>query len=99
MYLDDVVSAIVAALGQRQDGIFDLTSPECLSMDDLVKLLNRSQAIKLNRIPPFIAKLLPWVVPDLPAALVDVMLADSIGNPQRAIEAFNLGLTSLKQVW
>ncbi|UIE38342.1 SDR family oxidoreductase [Leptodesmis sichuanensis] len=99
VYLDDVVSAIVAALEQGQDSIFDLAGPECLSMDDLVKLLNRSQAIKLNHIPPFIAKLLPWVVPDLPAALVDVMLADSVGNPQRAIEAFNLELTSLKQVW
>jgi dTDP-4-dehydrorhamnose reductase len=46
-----------------------------------------------------IAKLLPWVVRDLPSALVDVMLAESIGDPQRAVQAFDLKLTSLRQAW
>lgn len=99
IYLDDVVSAILAALHQEHDGIFDLAGSERLSMDDLVTLLNRNNSIKRSHLPPMIARLLPWVVRDLPAALVDVMLAESVGDPQRVIEAFSLKLTPLSQVW
>ncbi|NJN89831.1 MAG: NAD-dependent epimerase/dehydratase family protein [Leptolyngbyaceae cyanobacterium SL_5_14] len=99
VYIEDVVSAIIAALCQEQDGVFDLAGAECLSMDDLVKLLNRKETIKVNHLPPLIAKLLPWVVQDLPAALVDVMLSDSLADPKPVIEAFDLRLTPLREVW
>ena len=52
-----------------------------------------------NHLPPPIAKLLPWVVRDLPSALVDVMLADSVGDPQPAVREFDLKLTPLRQAW
>ncbi len=99
IYLNDVVSAIIAALHQRHNGIFDLAGTECLSMDDLVKLLNSNNTIKINHLPPLIARFLSRFARDLPSALVEVMLADSVGNSQRAVERFNLTLTPLRQIW
>lgn len=99
VYIDDVVSAIIAALHQEHNGMFDLTGPESLSVDELVHLLNHADQMKVHHLPSMIAKLLPWVMRDFPAALVDVMLTDSAGDPQRVVEAFDLKLTPLKQVW
>jgi NADH dehydrogenase len=98
VYIEDVVSAIIAALCQKQDGVFDLAGTECLSMDDLVNLLNK-KTVKVNHLPPPIAKLLPWVVQDLPAALIDIMLADSLADSKSVVEAFDLKLTPLREVW
>ncbi len=99
IYLDDVVAAIVAALQQDQNGVFDLAGAEELSMDELATLLNRRQTVRKSHLPNLIARLLPWVTRDLPAALVDVMLTDSVGNPQSTVAAFSLKLTPLRQVW
>ena len=99
VYVDDVISAIMSALDHNQSGVFDLAGSECFSMDELVKLLNQNASVKINHIPPFVAKLLPWIIRDLPPALVDVMLSDSISNPQHSIEAFDLKLTPLREIW
>jgi NADH dehydrogenase len=99
IYLDDVVTAILAALQQQHDGVFNLVGPESLAIDDLVNLLNPKDTVKVTHLPPLVAKLLPWVVRDLPAALVDVMLRESVGDPQRVVATFDLTLTPLKQVW
>lgn len=99
IYLDDVVSAILAALHQAHNGRFELAGPDLVSMDELVRILNAPHPVNVRHLPPALAKLLPWIVADLPAALVDVMLQDSVGNAQAAIEAFHLKLTSLQQVW
>jgi NADH dehydrogenase len=99
IYIDDVVSAIMAALHQPQSGVFDLAGPESMSMDDWVKLLNHDDSVKTLHLPPLIARLLPLVVRDLPAALVNVMLEDSVAEAQHTVETFNLKLTSLQHVW
>lgn len=97
--LDDVVSAILAALNQPQAGIFELAGPNCLSMDALVVLLNANPAVQINHLPPWLARKLPWVLRDLPTALVEVMMADSLGNSDAAIATFGLQLTALRQIW
>lgn len=99
VYIDDVVSAIVAALQKKQQGVFNLVGPDCLSIDELVKLLNGSDSVKVTHLPPIVAKGLAWVRPTLPSALVDVMLKDSIGDSQEVKETFNLQLTPLAKVW
>jgi len=47
VFLGDVVSAIVAALEpaleRRTDGTFDLPGPDSMTLDDLVRLLNRDR--------------------------------------------------------
>lgn len=106
IYLGDVVTAIVLALEHPHDGTFDLVGPGRFSMDGLVSLLNRNggafprnHSLKVKHLPDRLARLLPWVVRGLPAALVDVMLRDSAGEPKRAVETFGLELTPLQQVW
>lgn len=99
IYLDDVVGAIVAALDRDRDGIFELAGPECRPLDEWIRAFNGGDRVKLVHLPAFIARWLPRIVPDLPGALIEVMLADSIGNPDAAIAAFGIQLTSLTQVW
>lgn len=99
IYGGDVVSAIIQALENPQAGIFDLAGPECLSLNDWVRFFNHSQTIKINHLSPPIARLLPWVLPNLPRALVEVMLGDSIGNAQPAVKLWGLKLTPLSQIW
>lgn len=99
IYINDVVRAIATALDQEYDGCFELAGPECLAIDDLVRLLNGNESVHIRHIPPRLARMLPWVVRDLPAALVDVMLRDSLGNSGPALNALGIQLTSLRQVW
>ena len=99
VFLGDVVSAIITALERDVDGTFDLPGPESMTLDDLVRLLNRDQSVPIRHIPAPLARLLPFVVRDLPGALVDVMLGDCVGDPSRVRREFGLMLTSLRQVW
>lgn len=99
VYIDDVVAAIIAALEQEHNGVFNLVGSECLSIDELVKLLNGGDSVKVTHLPPVVAKLLAWIMPTLPSALVEVMLQDSVGESQKVTETFDLKLTPLAEVW
>lgn len=88
VFLGDVVSGIITALEQNHDGIFDFTGPDTMTMDDLVKIINRNPHLKINHIPPFFAKLLPIITSELTKPLVEVMLADSLGNSQDFMDTF-----------
>jgi NADH dehydrogenase len=99
IYLGDVVNAIITAIEQDHSGIFDLVGLESMTMDDLVKLVNHNQSVKISHLPSFIARLLPLIIKDLPLGLIDVMLNDSIGNSQKFGDTFQTKLTSLKEIW
>jgi nucleoside-diphosphate-sugar epimerase len=99
VFLGDVVSAIITALERGADGAFDLPGPESMSLDDLVRLLNRDQSVPIRHVPAPLARLLPFVVRDLPRALVDVMLGDCVGDPTQVRRELGLMLASLRQVW
>lgn len=99
VFLGDVVAAIVAALEQRVAGTFELPGPEPMALDELVRLLNRDQSVPMRHIPAQLARLLPFVVRDLPRALVDVMLGDCVGDPAPVCNELGLTLASLRQVW
>src|SRR5262245_42472884 len=99
VFLGDVVSAIITALERGADGTFDLPGPESMTLVDYVKLLNRDQRVPIRHVPAPLARLLPFVVRDLPRALVDVMLGDCVGDPTQVRREFGLMLTSVRQVW
>jgi nucleoside-diphosphate-sugar epimerase len=99
IYLGDVVNAIIAAIEQDHPGIFDLVGLESMTMDDLVKIVNNDQSVKISHLPSFIARLLPLIIKDLPLGLIDVMLNDSIGNSQKFRDSFQINLTSLREIW
>lgn len=100
VFLGDVVLGIIKALEQNHDGIFDFTGPDIMTMDDLVKMINKNPYIKINHISPFFAKLLPLITSDLIGPLIEVMLANSLGNSQNFINTFKFKFTSLKEeIW
>ena len=96
--LDDVASALLAALGGGPAGTYDLAGPDTMSLNDLVSMLNGGLA-RVRHVPARIARLAARFVPSLPTAVVDVMLNDSVGDPARAVEAFGLALHPLSGQW
>lgn len=99
IFLNDVVAAIIQALSQKQAGNFDLVGPQPMTINQLVQLLHGSEHIEIKHLPTGICRILPWLLPDLPAALVDVMLKDSLPTQPLWSTVANLPLTPLTQVW
>jgi len=99
LYRDDVVSALLRAMQSGAPGVYDLPGPDRMTMDEMVRLINRNDAVRITHLPAWAARLLGLVVPALPYAMVDVLLGDSVGEPSKAIRVFELMPTSLKTVW
>ena len=99
VYLDDVVAALLAAMRGGRPGTYDLAGPERMSLDDLVRLLNRNPRVPIRHIPGWVARLLGLSLPALPGPMVDILLTDSVGDPSHAVDTFGLPLTSLRAVW
>ena len=99
VYRDDVVEAIVAALDPTAyHGRFDLAGPEVLTMDEFVDAVNGGAA-RLRHVPPLIARALAHAAPGLTPEVVEIMLADSVADPTRAVRAFGLELRRVGDVY
>lgn len=99
IYRGDVVEAILAACTRGQPGVYDLAGPDEMSIDDLIRLINRTPAVPIRHVPGWLARVLSLVVPDLPPTYVDLALRDCVGDPRRAIQTFGLTLTPLHTLW
>ncbi len=99
VYVDDVAAAIIQAIEKGRSGIYELSGPDRMTMDELVRMVNQNVSVPIRHLPARLAKLLSKVLPGLPPALIDIMLKPSVGNPARAIAEFGIGLTSLPGVW
>jgi hypothetical protein len=64
-----------------------------------VRLVNGREQIRLRHVPAPLARLLLWIVRDLPGALVDRMLDHCTADSTRTVTAFHLKLTSLGDAW
>jgi uncharacterized protein YbjT (DUF2867 family) len=100
VFRGDVVEAIVnSSLDPRAyHGRFDLTGPDEMTMDDFVLALNGGRA-KLRHIHPRLGRALAHVVPGLTPELVEIMSADSLGDPARAVRTFGLELSRVEEVY
>jgi uncharacterized protein YbjT (DUF2867 family) len=99
VFREDVVEAIVKSSldPTAYHGRFDLTGPDEMTIDDFLAL-NGGRA-KMRHIHPRFARALAHVVPGLTPALVDILLADSLGDPTRAVRAFGLELRDIDHVY
>ncbi len=99
LYVGDVVMALIGAITGGSSGIYELAGPDQMSLDDLVRLLNRNPQVPISHLPNWAARLLGAVIPMLPSAFVDVILQDSVGDSSLAKSTFGIKLTSLRSVW
>jgi uncharacterized protein YbjT (DUF2867 family) len=98
VFRDDVVEAIVAALDPRAPhGRFDLPGLDEMTMDELVAVVNR-QGVRPKHLPALLARTLGHALPGLTPELVDIMLADSLGEQSR-VRAFGLERHRLAAVY
>jgi nucleoside-diphosphate-sugar epimerase len=99
VYREDVVDAIVAALDPRTfHGRFDLPGPDEMTMDELVRIVNRD-GVHIRHLPRRAARLFATVAPGLNPDLVDVMSSDNLGEQYRADQAFGLRRRSLREIY
>lgn len=99
VFRDDVADAILAALDpQTSHGRFDLPGPDEMTMDDFVRVVNGGGA-KLRHLPARLARTLARALPGLTPELVDIMLADSVGDQIRAARAFRLDRRRLEDIY
>lgn len=100
VYSSDVVEAIVRALKGGRAGVYDLTSPDQLTLNDLVKLLNRNPSVSISHVPTWLARILGRLIPDLSPTVVDLFLRKySKMDGSRVIKEFGLSTTSLATIW
>jgi NADH dehydrogenase len=99
VYLGDVVAALAAAARGGPEGTFELAGPRVMTMDDLVRLVNRSWFTPMSHVPGTLAWILSEVVPGLSGPMVDLLLRGCVGDPGPARDAFGLTYTSLDEVW
>ena len=99
IFVNDVASAILMAIDKGRSGVYELSGPDRMSMDDLVRLVNQNAAIPIKHLPGRLSKFLSKVIPGMPSALIDLMLKPSVGNSAQAVCEFGLQLTSLGNVW
>jgi uncharacterized protein YbjT (DUF2867 family) len=99
IYREDVVDAIVAALDPRTyHGRFDLPGPEKTTMDDFARIVN-ADGVRLRHVPPRAVRALSHAVPGMTPELVEVMLADSVGEQARADRTFWLERRRVSDVY
>lgn len=96
---EDVVSAILMAIDKGRGGTYELSGPDRMTMDDIVRMVNRNPRIPIRHLPGRLSKFLSKVIPGMPTALIDLMLKPSVGNPAHAIAEFGIHLTSLETIW
>lgn len=99
VYSGDVARILVATIQRGKPGLYELAGPEGMSMDDLVRLVNRNPAQRIFHLPAPIARLMSRIVPGLPAPMVDLLLRDSVGDGHLACREFGIQPCSLKAIW
>lgn len=99
VYVEDVADAIVAALApDAYHGRFDLPGPEVLTMNELAQVVNGGDCA-IHHVPPLAARALGHVLPELTPELVDILLADSLGDQTRADRTFGLARHGVSAVY
>ncbi|HEY4289055.1 MAG TPA: NAD-dependent epimerase/dehydratase family protein [Puia sp.] len=100
LYRGDVVNIIEAALEKGQRGVYDLSGPEEMTVNDLIRLANRDPNVKMRHIPAWIVPLLSRLVPGLSPTFADLMLhhTNSIYSPG-TFQEFGVAPTSITSLW
>jgi len=100
LYRGDVVNIIVAALEKGQPGVYELSGPEEMTVNDLIRLANQDPDAKMKHIPAWIVPLLSRLVPGLSPTFADLMLhhTNSIYDPGTFRE-FGVLPTPISSLW
>lgn len=100
LYRGDVVNMIVAALEKGQPGVYELSGPEEMTVNDLIRLANQEPNVKMRHIPSWIVPLLSRLVPGLSPTFADLMLhhTNSIYSRETYRE-FGVAPTSITSLW
>lgn len=95
IHVEDLSGLLVAAALDLSTptGTFDVSGADTFTLDEFVSSINPAD-VRIRHLPPSVARLLAWLVPQLTPALVDVLLSDSTADhdPVITAEAFGVAL-------
>jgi uncharacterized protein YbjT (DUF2867 family) len=99
VYRGTVVGAIVSALRKGRPGVYELSGPDEMTVDEFIRLAN-PQGVRLLHIPGWLAFTLSRVLPGLSSTFVDMMLhhTSSTYDPATYRE-FGIGPVSISEIW
>jgi NADH dehydrogenase len=99
VYRGTVVEAIVSALGTGRPGVYELSGPDEMTVDEFIRLANPG-GVRLLHIPGWLAFALSRVLPGLSSTFVDMMLhyTSSVYDPA-TYQEFGIKPVSIVEMW
>lgn len=99
LYRGTVIEAIAAALTDGRPGVYELSGPDEVTIDEFIRLAN-PPGTRLLHIPGWLAYLLSMILPGLSSAFVDMMLhyASSQYDPA-TYQEFGIRPVSIVEMW
>jgi len=99
VYRGTVVAAIASALLGGRPGVYELSGPDKVTVDEFIRMANPA-GTRLWHIPGWLAYGLSWVLPGLSSTFVDMMLhfTDSTYDPATYRE-FGIEPVSIVEMW
>ncbi len=99
IYQDDVITAILKSLEANNEGVYDLFN-EVIELNDLVKLINKGQAIKQANTPIFVARLFSMFSKNLSPTTVNLYSRKQVlMDNTKTVKDFGLTFVSVKKLW
>jgi uncharacterized protein YbjT (DUF2867 family) len=102
LFIGDVVDLLLSAAldSSSPAGTYELGGPDEMSMDALVRGLNR-KGVRLLHLPAVVARGLAYVTPSLTPALMELLLADNVPStePRAIARRFGRELHRFADVW
>jgi len=95
----DVIAALVAAISGPGIGTFELFGPDRMTQDDLVRLVNGRDDVRIRHIPRAFAGLVGRLLPTLSPELAMLMTRTCTGDHTPVERAFGISMTSVRAAW
>jgi len=99
IYRGTVVEAIASALVGGRPGVYELSGPEEVTVDEFIRMANPA-GTRLLHIPGWLAYVLSWVLPGLSSTFVDMMLHYTASEYDPATyREFGIEPVSVVEMW
>jgi NADH dehydrogenase len=98
LLIDDVVQAALSCIERRLPGAFALEGKEVLSLDQIIRLLNRDPAKPIRHVPGKLARAIGPMI-GINKDFVDIFLADQLCTDPNIFDACGIVPGSVQRAW
>jgi len=100
VYRGNVADAVISSLESGEAGVYELSGPEEMTINEFIRLVNNNPSVKIAHTPGWMAKLLSPFIKGLSPTFVDIMLNHTNSNyVPETYRTFNITPTSITKLW